>query len=361
MLLLMVLVGVVLVAGEGTRLRPLTYTLPKPLIPVMGKPLIVRAIENLRDSGISDFHVVVGHLGFLFRQTLGDGSGLGVRVRYVEQGERLGIAHAIHRAIEEGADGELVVYLGDNYFGEGVGGFVREFREGGYDVYIVLTKHRDPTRFGNAIVSDGRVVRLIEKPREPPPNSYVVTGIYMFRDPDDVERAFKTLKPSARGEYEITELIQWFIDNNRRVGYTVTNGWWKDTGTPQDMLDLVYLMLDAVGPRIEGEVRGMVNGRVIIERGAVVEGVVHGPAYVGRGSVVGKDSVIEHYVDVEANVTINGGTMSRSLILNDARLELGRARVVDSIIGPRSTVRLERGRHTFIIGEGNVITSTDWA
>jgi len=174
--------------------------------------------------------------------------GLGVRVRYVEQGERLGIAHAIHRAIEEGADGELVVYLGDNYFGEGVGGFVREFREGGYDVYIVLTKHRDPTRFGNAIISDGRVVRLIEKPREPPPNSYVVTGIYMFRDPDDVERAFKTLKPSARGEYEITELIQWFIDNNRRVGYTVTNGWWKDTGTPQDMLDLVYLMLDLWSP-----------------------------------------------------------------------------------------------------------------
>ncbi|MCG2880899.1 MAG: glucose-1-phosphate thymidylyltransferase [Vulcanisaeta sp.] len=357
----MVLVGVVLVAGEGTRLRPLTYTLPKPLIPIMGKPLVIRAVEGLRDNGIHDFYVVIGHLGFLFKQALGDGSNLGVRIRYVEQRERLGIAHAIHRAIEEGANGELVVYLGDNYFGEGVGRFIREFEEGDYDVYIVLTKHRDPTRFGNAVINEGRVVRLIEKPREPPPNSYVVTGIYMFRDPDDVKRAFKTLKPSARGEYEITELIQWFVDNGRRVGYAITNSWWKDTGTPQDILDLVYLMLDAVEPRVEGEVRGVVNGRVIIERDAVVEGVVHGPAYVGPGSIISKDTVIEHYVDVESNVVISGGALSRSLVLNDARLELGRARVVDSIIGPRSTIRLERGRHTFIIGEGNVITSTDWA
>jgi len=357
----MALVGVVLVAGEGTRLRPLTYTLPKPLIPVMGKPLVTRIIEGLRDGGVAGVYMVVGHLGFLFRQVLGDGSSVGIGIRYVEQGGRLGIAHAIHRAIEDGASGELVVHLGDNYFGEGVGRFIRGFREGGYDAYIVLTRHRDPTRFGNAIVKDGKVVKLVEKPREPPPNGYVVTGVYMFRDSDEVERAFRTLRPSARGEYEVTELIQWFIDNGRKVGYTVTNGWWKDTGTPQDMLDLMYLMLDEVEPRVNGEVRGSVNGRVVVERGAVVEGVVHGPAYVGPGSTIGRDTVIEHYVDIEANVLINGGAVSRSLVLNDARLELGRARVVDSIIGPRSTIRLERGRHMFIIGEGNVITSVDWA
>ncbi|MGC8571612.1 MAG: sugar phosphate nucleotidyltransferase, partial [Caldivirga sp.] len=222
-------------------------------------------------------------------------------------------------------------------------------------VFIVLTRHRDPTRFGNAVISDGRVVKLIEKPKEPPPNSYVVTGVYMFSDPDDVERAFKSLKPSARGEYEITELIQWFIDNGRRVSYTVTNGWWKDMGTPQDMLDLMYLMLDETKPRIEGEVKGEVNGRVIIEEGAVIEGVVHGPAYIGRGSLVGRDTVIEHYVDVEANVSINGGSISRSLILDNVRLELGKARVVDSIIGPSSRIRLSNGVNRLIIGEGNII------
>ena len=350
--------GIILVAGEGTRLRPLTYTLPKPLIPIMGKPLVVRIIEGLMSNGINNIYVVVGHLGFLFRQLLGDGSSLGVSIRYSEQRERLGIAHAIHRAIEDGADGELIVHLGDNYFGEGLGRFIREFREGDYDVYVVLTRHRDPTRFGNAIIQDGRIVKLIEKPREPPPNSLVMTGIYMFRDSRDVERAFSTLKPSARGEYEITDLIQWFIDNGRKVGYSVTNSWWKDMGTPQDILDLLYLMLDEVKPSIEGEVRGEVNGRVVIERGAVVEGRVHGPAYIGRGSVIGKDTVIEHYVDVESGVVINGGSLSRSLVLSEASLDLGRARLVDSIIGPKSRVRLSGGNYSLILGEGNSIVST---
>ncbi|MGC8544229.1 MAG: glucose-1-phosphate thymidylyltransferase, partial [Vulcanisaeta sp.] len=147
--------------------------------------------------------------------------------------------------------------------------------------------------------------------------------------------------------------------NGRRVSYTVTNGWWKDMGTPQDILDLLYLMLDEVKPRIEGEVRGEVNGRVVIERGAVIEGKVHGPAYIGKGSIIGKDTVIEHYVDVESNVSIGGGSVSRSIVLDNARLELGRARVVDSIIGPKSVVRLERGRHTLILGEGNLVISGD--
>lgn len=152
-----------------------------------------------------------------------------------------------------------------------------------------------------------------------------------------------------------------FIDNDRKVGYSVTNSWWKDMGTPpQDILDLLYLMLDEVKPRIEGEVRGgEVNGRVVIERGAVIEGKVHGPAYIGRGgSMVGKDTVIEHYVDVELNVLINGGSLSRSLVLSDASLELGRARLVDSIIGPKSRVRLSSGNYSLILGEGNSIIST---
>lgn len=182
----------------------------------------------------------------------------------------------------------------------------------------------------------------------------------MFRDSHDVERAFSTLKPSARGgEYEITDLIQWFIDNGRRVGYSITNSWWKDMGTPQDILDLLYLMLDEIKPRIEGEVKGEVNGRVIVEKGAIIEGRVHGPAYIGRGgSVVGKDTVIEHYVDVESNAVVSGGSLSRSLVLNEASLELGRARLVDSIIGPKSRVRLSGGNYSLILGEGNSIIST---
>ena len=348
--------GIVLVAGEGTRLRPLTFTIPKPLVPVLGRPLIEHSLLALRDAGIRDVTLVVGYLGSLFREKLGDGSHLGISIKYVVQEKRLGIAHAIYRAIEESAvDRSFVVHLGDNFFEEGVSRFVKEFRENDYDVFIVLTRTKDPRRFGYVLLRDGRPWKLVEKPREPPPGGYTLSGFYGFKDPVLVAKAFRDLKPSARGEYEITDLIQWFIDRGYSVGYTITNSWWKDMGTPSDLLDLVYLVLDRIEPRIEGEVRGEVRGRVIVEQGAVVDGVVHGPAYIGRGTYIGRNASIEHYVDLERGVVVENGSLSRCLVLDEARIRLDKARLVDSIIGTKSVVELSEGTYSLIVGERNLV------
>ncbi len=344
--------GVILVAGEGTRLRPLTFTIPKPLIPVMGKPLVEYIINALKSSNITDICLVIGHLGNLFQYLIGDGSSLVVRVIYVKQEQRLVIAHAIYRAIEDGiVKDSFVVHLGDNYFEEDISKFVKSFEESNADVFIVLTKYKDPTRFGYVIVENGKVKKLIEKPKEPPPGGYTLTGLYMFRDPDLVAKAFHELKPSWRGEYEITDLIQWFVNHGYVVKYVVTYGWWKDTGTPDDMLELVQMLLDKIEPKIEGEVHGNVIGRVIVEKGAVVEGDLYGPAYVGKNVHILRGSKIEHYVDIEQGSRIVSGHLTRTLVLAEADIEANSARIVDSIIGRKAKIRLNSGQYKIIIGD----------
>ncbi len=331
--------GLVLAGGEGTRLRPLTFSTPKHLIPLLGKAMIEYPIQHLIDVGIKDIGIVVGYLGHLIEEYLGDGSRYGVKFAYIRQERRLGIAHAIHLAIDHGfIDGEFVVYLGDNIVEHGIGEYVREFIDGNYDVYILLVRVRDPSRFGVAVLKDGKIIKLVEKPREPI-SDLAVVGVYMFRDPDLVEKAFQSLKPSWRGEYEITELIQWFIDKGYSVGYSYVRGWWKDVGTPESLLEAIYFLLDKVEQRIEGDVRGEIVGRVIVEKGAIVEGRVYGPAYIGKGAYISKNCIIEHYVSVEENAKLISGTISRSLILNDTVLDINRLRLVDSIVGKKSVVK----------------------
>jgi glucose-1-phosphate thymidylyltransferase len=330
--------GLVLAAGEGSRLRPFTFSRPKHLIPLLGKPMIQYAIDDLVNSGVSDIGVVVGYFKDLIKDALGEGSN-DYRLNYITQERRLGIAHAIYLSIEEGfLDRSFIVYLGDNILSRGVRENVRRFLEDNADVYILLSKVKDPSRFGVAVLRDGRVVRLVEKPREFV-SDLAVVGVYMFRDPDLVVKAFKTLKPSWRGEYEITELIQWFIDNGYVVKHEIVSGWWKDVGTPEGLLEALYLLLDNVSEKIEGDVRGEVIGRVVIERDAVVEGRVHGPAYIGRNAVVDKKGSVEHFVSLECETKLLSGSVSRSLVLDHAVIDIGSSRLVDSVIGSRSIVR----------------------
>jgi len=334
--------GLVLAGGEGTRLRPLTFSTPKHLIPLLGKAMIEYPIGHLVEAGVYDIGVVVGYLGRLIEDYLGDGSRYGARLRYIKQEERLGIAHAIHLAIEEGfLDSPFIVYLGDNILAGGIVSAVKRFREGGYDAYVMLTRVRDPSRFGVAVVRDGRIVRLVEKPREPI-SDLAVIGVYFFRDPELVEKAFRSLRPSWRGEYEVTDLIQWFIDRGYRVGYDLVTGWWKDVGTPEGLLEALYLLLDTAEPRLEGEVSGEVMGRVIVEKGALVEGRVYGPAYIGRGVHVGRGARVEHYVSLEAGARLVSGGASRSLVLDESLIDIGGLRLVDSVVGRRARVVCRR-------------------
>ncbi|MEM0027844.1 MAG: glucose-1-phosphate thymidylyltransferase [Ignisphaera sp.] len=334
--------GLVLAAGEGSRLRPFTFSRPKHMIPILGKPMILYGVEDLVSVGVKDIGIVVGYFGDMIRGALGDGSGFDARFVYIVQERRLGIAHAIYRAVEEGfLDREFIVYLGDNILSDGIKQHVKAWLENSGDVHILLAKVKDPKHFGVAVLRDGRIVKLVEKPKEFI-SDLAVVGVYMFRDPDLVAKAFRALKPSWRGEYEITELIQWFIDNGYKVTYSIVSGWWKDVGTYEGLLDAVYLLLDRVEPRVEGEVEGEIRGRVVIEKEAVVRGSIHGPAYIGRGVVVEKNAAIEHYVSIEQGSRILSGSITRSTILDYSEIDLNKARLVDSVVGSRSIVKCSK-------------------
>jgi glucose-1-phosphate thymidylyltransferase len=345
--------GLVLAAGEGSRLRPFTFSRPKHLISLLGKPMIRYAIDDLVSAGVRDVGVVVGYFGDLIREALGDGSSFGAKLTYIVQERRLGIAHAIHLAIERGfVDKPFVVYLGDNILSHGIEKHLKRFVESNCDVYILLSRVKDPSRFGVAVVRDGKVVRLVEKPKEFV-SDLAVVGVYFFRDPDLVEKAFKTLKPSWRGEYEVTELIQWFIDNGYRVDYSIVSGWWKDVGTYEGLLEALYLLLDDVVERVEGEVRGETVGRVIVESGAVVEGKVYGPAYIGKNVYVGRNAVVEHFSSVEQGSKMLSGSLTRSLILDEAIVDVNGLRLRDSVIGSKSVVKARSN----LYGEARLIIS----
>jgi len=335
----MYLKGLVLAAGEGSRLRPVTFSRPKHLIPLLGKPMILYPIEDLINSGIVNIGIVVGYFGNFIREVLENKPRLKTKLTYITQERRLGIAHAIHLAIEQGfVDRPFVVYLGDNVLSGGVRKYLNMFMECGSDVYILLSRVKDPSKFGVAVLRDGRVVRLIEKPKEFI-SDLAVVGVYFFRDPDLVEKAFKTLKPSWRGEYEITELIQWFIDNGYRVDYDIVSGWWKDIGTYEGLLEVLYLLLDNMREKIEGEVGGEVVGRVLVEKGALIEGKVYGPAYVGKGVVIGKNAFVEHFVSIEQDTKVLSGFLTRSLILDNVFIDVNGLRLVDSVIGSQTIVK----------------------
>ncbi len=351
-------VGVVPAAGLGSRLQPITFSLPKHLIPLLGKAVIEYPLEHLRSIGAERVGVVIGYLGDVIREYL---ESRGYRLEYPVQEERLGIAHAIHVAIEQMGlrDEPIVAYLGDNILLDDLRVYYRDFAENDYDAYILLSPVPDPTRFGVAEIREGRVVRLVEKPREPPSNLALV-GVYMFRDAGVYERLFSELKPSARGEYEITDLIQLYIDKGYRVGFSIVSRWWKDIGTPEGLIDALKMLLDNIDrPVVRGRVEGSIKtSRVIVEEGAVVEGDILGPAYIGRGSVLGRDARIIAYASLEAGSMVRSGYLLDTLILGEgAVIEADESRLEESIVGrsARLVVRGDAGRIRVVVGDKSVV------
>ena len=306
--------GLILSGGAGTRLRPITHTSAKQLVPVANKPVLFYGIEALVDAGVTDIGIVIApETGDEIREAVGDGSGFGARVTYIVQHEPAGLAHAVLTAEEFLADGPFVMYLGDNLLRDGIRSLVASFREREPDALILLTPVPDPSSYGVAELNGGQVKRLVEKPQDPP-SDLALVGVYLFGPP--IFDAARRLEPSWRGELEITEAIQGLIDDGRRVESEVVSGWWKDTGQLQDMLEANRLVLEEVEPRIDGETTGSrVEGRVVVEEGAVVKGsTVRGPAVIGAGAQI-EDAYIGPYTSIGAGVEVKRCEVEHSIIL----------------------------------------------
>src|SRR5204862_4861996 len=295
--------GLILSGGTGTRLRPITHTSAKQLVPVANKPVLFYGIESLAAAGIRDLGIIIApETGGEIREAAGDGERFGVSITYIEQDEPRGLAHAVLTAEEFIGDSPFVMYLGDNLLRDGIVELVDQFRTQTPDALILLTHVPDPENYGVAELDGDRVARLVEKPKEPS-SDLALVGVYMFTPP--IFDAARAIEPSWRNELEITDAIQWLIDRGMRVDPHTVRGWWKDTGQVQDMLDANRLILDDLTERVDGElVDSRVEGRVVIEAGVVLErATVRGPAIVGTGSRI-VDAYIGPYSAIGEHVTI---------------------------------------------------------
>src|SRR3954471_21274118 len=324
--------GLILSGGAGTRLRPITHTSAKQLVPVANKPVLFYGIEALVDAGVKEIGIIIApETGEEIREAAGDGSRFGISITYIEQDEPAGLAHAVLTAEPFLGDSPFVMYLGDNLLRNGIVELVARFREEEPDALILLTHVPDPQNYGVAELDGDKVARLVEKPKEPV-SDLALVGVYMFTPA--IHDAARAIEPSWRDELEITDAIPHLIDQGLRVDPHTVRGWWKDTGQVQDMLDANRLILDDVGERVDGElVDSRVEGRVVIEAGARLErATVRGPAIIGAGSQI-VDAYIGPYSAIGENVTIERAEIEYSIVLSGSSVRDLEGRLEASLIG----------------------------
>ncbi len=324
--------ALVLAGGTGTRLRPITHTSAKQLLPVANKPVLFYGLEAIADAGITEVGLVVGDTARAIEAAVGDGSAFGIRTTYIRQEAPLGLAHAVLAAREFLADDDFVMYLGDNFIVGGITQLTGEFRATRPDAQIMLTRVADPREFGVAELNEsGQVTGLEEKPQRPK-SDLALVGVYMFTPA--IHEAVKQLTPSWRGELEITEAIGWLIDHGRKVRSTTVTGYWKDTGNVSDMLEVNRLVLESVEPRQDGTTGPgcEIIGRVVIEQGARVSGSrIVGPAIIGAGTTV-SGSYIGPFTAIGPDCDIEDSEIEYSILLRGASIR-GVRRIQASLIG----------------------------
>jgi glucose-1-phosphate thymidylyltransferase len=341
--------ALILAGGAGSRLRPLTHTSAKQLVPVANKPILFYGLEAMAEVGIVDVGIIVGDTRAEVMAAVGDGSRWGLRVSYIHQDEPLGLAHCVLIAREFLGDDDFVMYLGDNLLEAPLTEFVAAFEadrgrlQGAPAAMILLRKVDDPRQFGVAeLDADGHVVHLVEKPSEPP-SDLALVGVYLF-DPR-IHEAVAAIRPSARGELEITDAIQWLIDRGLAVTTRELHGWWIDTGKKDPLLEANRLLLERLPTRIDGSVddASSVEGRVVLEAGAsIVRSTVRGPAVIGAGTQV-TDSFIGPFTAIGDRCEITGSEVDHSVILEGSRL-VNAGRIVDSLLGREVEVVRTEGR-----------------
>ena len=349
--------GLILSGGKGTRLRPITHTSAKQLVPVANKPVLFYGIEAMAAAGIREVGIIIApETGDEIREAAGDGSRFGIEITYVPQAEPLGLAHAVLTAEEFLGDSPFVMYLGDNLLQGGIEDLVAAFRRSSPDALILLTPVPDPENYGVAELDGDSVVRLVEKPSEPATDLALV-GVYMFTP--GIHDAARAIEPSGRGELEITDAIQHLVDAGRRVEPHVVRGWWKDTGRLDDMLEANRLILEAIEPRVEGElVEAQVEGRVVIEPGARLERVtVRGPAIIGAGARL-SDCYVGPYTAIAEDCVIEGAEVEHSILLAGSSVRGLEGRMESSLLGKNVHVGRDKRQpraYRFMVGDNSTI------
>lgn len=349
--------------GRGTRLRPITHTSNKHLIPIANKPMIYYAIEAIIEVGIKEIGVIVNPetVGEL-KETLGNGKKWGAAFSYIVQEEPAGLAHAVKIAQDFIQKEPFIFYLGDNVIVGGIKKFVDVFAEGKANCHLVFSKVKDPQRFGVPELKNGRVVGIQEKPKRPK-SPYAVTGIYIYDH--HIFDAVNGIKPSLRGELEISDANQWLIENGLMVSYSEVTGWWKDTGQPEDLLEANRFVLDQLiespaGTIASGDVdrKSELRGKVIIEKGAkVIHSQIRGPAIIGRDSII-ENSYIGPYTSISYECEVRNSELEYSIILEKCKITDIDVRIEKSLLGRE--VELFRGKakprtQKFIIGDQSQI------
>ncbi|MEX0832724.1 MAG: glucose-1-phosphate thymidylyltransferase [Actinomycetota bacterium] len=329
--------ALVLAGGEGSRLRPITHTNAKQLIPVANRPILFYALDAIRDAGITEVGIVVGSTADEIETAVGDGSAWGISVTYIRQEAPLGLAHAVLVSKDFIGRDPFIMYLGDNVLLEGVTDFVEGFERHKPNAQIFLARVPEPERFGVAVLEGDRVTKLVEKPREHI-SDLALVGVYLFDS--TVFDAVEAIEPSDRGELEITDAIQHLIDAGRTVRAEMVSGWWKDTGRPEDLLEANRMMLSLMPGRLDGAVdkESRLRGPVVIERGAkVIRSGIRGPAIIGEDTVV-EDSLVGPNTSIYFGCSLNASEIENSVVMEQCVID-GVKAMSDSILGRRVEVR----------------------
>jgi glucose-1-phosphate thymidylyltransferase len=339
--------------GRGTRLRPITHTQNKHLIAIANKPILYYAIEAAVEAGIKEIGIVHNADSLEVPEYVGDGSKWGIRITYIPQEKPGGLAQVVGLAESFIGKEKFVFYLGDNMVVGGVRRFVAAFEGSGYNCFLTLARVKDPERFGVPDIKEGRIIGVEEKPSQPK-SDYAVAGIYLYDH--HIFEAVKTLKPSTRGELEISDAHQYLIDNGFKIGYAEITGWWKDTGKPADLLEANRLVLDSLMPRTDGEVDSLsdVAGKVVIEKGArILNSKVRGPAIIGRDCLI-ENSYVGPFTSLGDRTVVRDSEVEYSILLRDCRIIRVGIRIEGSILGNDVEVVEAGGKprvHRFMIGD----------
>jgi glucose-1-phosphate thymidylyltransferase len=349
--------ALILSGGKGTRLRPITHTSAKQLVPVANKPILFYGIEAIRDAGITDVGIVVGDTEAEIREAVGDGSAFGVRTTYIRQDAPLGLAHAVKVSRGFLGDDTFVMFLGDNLILDGIRSLVEEFNRDRPNSQILLARVPHPEEFGVAELNGDRVVRLVEKPKEPR-SDLALVGVYMFDR--TIFEAVEAIRPSFRNELEITDAIQHLIDHGRDVRHHIITGWWKDTGKLEDMLEANRMVLSRAKRRIQGtlDAETRVEGEVLLGEGTVVRGsLLRGPLTIGARCVI-ENSYVGPFTSIYDDVRIRNSEIEHSIVLERCSIEDVPVRIEASLIGKE--VRIQRSKlkptaYRFMVGDSSLV------